>query len=131
MKSSNILLLSILVFLFTSCKKDEIPELVNSWKLIEILADPGDGSGTFQPVTSNKVVSFYGDGTVSCNGILCQMSTESGTSSAGSYSESEMTITPENCGIMAYVITYELQNSNLILNHPCFEPCREKYELVD
>lgn len=121
--------ISILVFLFSSCKKEESPELVNSWKLMEVLADPGDGSGTFQPVSSDKTVSFYANGTVSCNGQLCTMGSESNNGSTGTYTESEMTITPENCGISPFVIYYEFDGSDLILNYPCIEACREKYQL--
>lgn len=115
--------------LLWSCKKEESPDLVNSWKLIEVLADPGDGSGTFQPVSSSKIVSFYANGTVTSNGQLCTMSIESNNSSEGTYAEAEMAITPENCGIAPFVISYEFEGSNLILNYPCFEACREKYEL--
>lgn len=132
MKSKSILLFLFIGFLFSSCKKDEENSgLVNTWKLIEVLADPGDGSGTFQPVSSDKTVSFYEDGSVVSNGQMCSMGIAVDNGSSGTYSESEMAITPENCGFAAYVIYYEFENSNLILNHPCFEACREKYELVD
>ncbi len=132
MKSPYILLFSTLVVVFASCKKEsEDPELVHSWKLIEILADPGDGSGTFQPVSSDKTISFFEDGTVTSNGILCQMSSESGTGSAGTYSETELSITPDNCGVAAFEMNYEFDGVNLIINYPCFEPCREKYEPVN
>lgn len=131
MKSLHILYLSALVFLFASCKKEEAPALVNSWKLIEVLSDPGDGSGTFQPVTSSKTVSFFDDGTVGSNGILCQMSSGSGTGSAGTYSETEKVITPENCGVAPFLIHYEMEGANLILNYPCIEACREKYAVVE
>lgn len=132
MKSRYNLLFSALVIAFTSCEKEEQDsELVNSWKLIEVLADPGDGSGTFQPVTSDKIISFFEDGTVTSNGILCQMSSETGTGSTGTYSETELSITPDNCGFAAFVMTYEFAGANLIINYPCFEPCREKYELIN
>jgi hypothetical protein len=132
MKSRYILFFSALVLVFASCKKvSEDPTLINTWKLMEVLADPGDGSGTFQPVTSDKTISFFADGTVTSNGNLCQMSTETGTGSAGTYSEAEMSITPDNCGFAPFVMTYELDGANLILSYPCFEPCREKYVVVE
>ncbi len=129
MKLRYTLLFSAFLFILTSCKKEETPELVNSWKLIEILADPGDGSGTFQPVSSNKIISFFANGSVTSNGQLCNMGTESNASSEGTYAEAETAITPDNCGIAPFVIYYEFDGSNLILNYPCFEACREKYEL--
>ncbi len=132
MKSRYILLFSALVLVFASCKKEsEDPTLINTWKLIEVLADPGDGSGTFQPVTSDKTISFFADGTVTSNANLCQMSTDTGMGSAGTYSETELSITPDNCGVSAFVMTYELTGANLILSYPCFEACREKYVVVD
>ena len=124
----NLLFLAF-IFLFASCKKEDGPELVNSWKLIEILADPGDGSGTFQAVSSTKIVSFFANGTVTSNGQLCNMGTQSNPSSEGTYVEAETAITPDNCGIAPFVIYYEFDGSNLILNYPCIEACREKYEL--
>tara|TARA_R110002072_G_scaffold31648_2_gene97389 strand:- start:125 stop:517 length:393 start_codon:yes stop_codon:yes gene_type:complete len=129
MKLGYIFLFSSIVLLFSSCKKEEEPELVNTWKLIEMLADPGDGSGTFQPVASDKLVQFYANGTVTSNGFLCQMGTESNSGSSGTYSEAEMSLTPNNCGIAPFVIYYEFEGANLILNYPCIEACRERYEL--
>lgn len=45
------------LFLATACSKDKSvgnESLVNGkWKLIETLADPGDGSGKWQPVNNN------------------------------------------------------------------------------
>ena len=41
-----------------ACTEEETDDLRNKWKLIEVLADPGDGSGTFQPVESDKTISF-------------------------------------------------------------------------
>lgn len=126
----NILLFSFLLSI-SSCKKQKDPQLISEWRLIEVLADPGDGSGTFQPVISDKTIEFFSDGTVTSNGNLCTMSSPSGTGSSGSYDETEMTVTPDNCGVAAFVILYELSGENLILSYPCIEACREKYEAVD
>lgn len=129
MKYNYALLFAAITLLFSSCKKEEEPDLVNSWKLIEVLADPGDGSGTFQPVTSDKVVSFYTDGTVTSNASICTMETQVGTSSTGTYSTVDSTIAVDDCVINGFPLTFEMSGSNLILNYPCIEPCREKYEL--
>lgn len=129
MKGIRVILLFAISIVISSCEKE--PELVSKWKLIETLADPGDGSGQFQPVESDKTMEFFADGTVVSNGILCQMSVESGNNSTGTYSELEMNITPDNCGINPFVVLYEIQESHLVLSYPCFEPCREKYEVTD
>jgi hypothetical protein len=126
-----ILLVSVSALCITSCKKENPPELTTEWKLIEQLMDPGDGSGTFQPVTSDKTIEFFNDGTVTSNGDLCTMSSLSGTGSSGTYDETEMIVTADNCGIATFEIRYELSGDYLILSYPCIEPCREKYEAID
>ena len=56
------LTMSILIMTLISCNKtDEIDissAVVGTWKLTEVLADPGDGSGTFYTVSSNKNLIF-------------------------------------------------------------------------
>jgi len=54
----NITLFAITYLLFVSCDNYsdpviETPELLGTWRLIEVLADPGNGSGTFNPVDSD------------------------------------------------------------------------------
>ena len=68
------------VFLFLalgflySCDKDDDKStdkgLIGNWKLIEVLADPGDGSGTFAVVESNKIITFQQNGIITSNGTL-------------------------------------------------------------
>lgn len=109
-----------------SCNKVEISSknspLIGNWKLTEILADPGNGSGTFNPVTSNKTLTFDANGTVSSNGTICDMSTVSNTSSTGTY-----TTTTNSINSSSTTIIYELTGTTLILNYPCIEPCKAKY----
>ncbi|WP_452222106.1 hypothetical protein [Lacinutrix salivirga] len=42
--------------------------LIGNWKLIEVLVDPEDGSGTFQSIESNKTIEFKVNGIVKING---------------------------------------------------------------
>ena len=80
-----------LIFILLSCSSDNTkPEthhegLLGKWKLIEQLADPGDGSGTFNPVESDRTIEFFSDGTITVNGSLCYMSTGVETNSSGTY----------------------------------------------
>ena len=65
------LTIAIFFLTFTSCDKDEnatTNSLEGTWKLTEILADPGDGSGTFNPISSNKKLIFDNNGNVTSNG---------------------------------------------------------------
>lgn len=107
--------------------------LVSKWHLVEQLMDPGDGSGAFQPVTSDKTISFFEDGSVSSeNGSICVGEVWSGgTSSSGTYSEVTMTIDVANCTGGHVPLSYEMDGGFLILNYPCIEPCQEKYEQIN
>lgn len=125
----SILLLAMTSLLF-SCHKNEaeLPpnsSLAGTWKLTELLQDPGDGSGTFQAVKSNKNIVFTSNNQVTSNGILCDMSIESNSKTTGSYSETDSTINPSNC--QNRIIHYELNATTLILSYPCIEACRAKY----
>jgi len=131
MKSTYVIL--VLTIALVSCNtEEEGPQLVSKWHLIEQLADPGNGSGTFQPVSSQKTIEFLEDGTLTSNGSLCNMEVQVGNGSSGIYNNSDSTIIVEDCGFAPpYPMTFEMQNGFLILNYPCIEPCREKYEPVE
>ena len=122
MKKSILFL--IILGLFTSCSDDDITnnELLGSWKLIEILISPG-GLGTFQPVVSDKIITFSSDGIVTSNGSLCDMSIQSSTPDSGIYSIVDSTINSSGC-----TLNFELMSSTLIIRYPyCIEPCLAKY----
>ena len=108
-------------------------DLISKWKLIEMYSDPGDGSGDFETVSSNKTVSFYSDDVIASNGDLCIMGTNTTDGSFGSYTMgSSNTITPSSCAVdLPFGITYTINNSTLILYYPCIEACAEKYELIE
>jgi hypothetical protein len=124
----------VLIFLgfLLSCNKKTDPissSIVGTWKLIEVLADPGDGSGTFQPVNSTKTIIFDANGNVSSNGSMCDMSTGANTGSTGTYSDAQATFNSIECQNLT--INYELNNTTLILIYPCIEPCKAKYIKVE
>lgn len=125
-----IILLSILLTVF-ACNKSEVKQidtnLTGKWALTEVLADPGDGSGTFHPVQSNKILEFHADGTITSNGSICDMSIEANSPSSGTYSLADSTISPADCNY-PMKIKFEHSGSLLILYYPCIEPCSMKYE---
>lgn len=134
MKNYILILFTLLLIGCTSNdKKQKIgnTELLGSWKVIEQLADPGDGSGTFQPVTYNRTVEFFSNGTISASGTLCYMGTENNPSS-GSFvltPENEFNdgeITPTDCSYTEARIYFKIEGENLILWYPCIEGCGEK-----
>ena len=128
----------LLALLLINCTSDDAkpkidnPELLGKWRVIEQLADPGDGSGTFQPISSNRTVEFFSNGTVTASGTLCFMGTENNSGSGTFVLDSESglnegEITPNDCNPDFYRISFEIESSNLILWYPCIEGCGEKF----
>jgi hypothetical protein len=92
------------------------------------LFDPGDGSGTFQSVNSNKTLIFDTTGNVTSNGLICDMSIGTSANSIGTYSEANSTINSTNCTNLT--LNYELNADTLIIIYPYIEPCKAKYIIV-
>ncbi len=126
----RILLFFLVLGVLFSCNKDKEPEnkLIGDWKLIEVLADPGDGSGTFNAVQSNKIIRFENDGIITSNGNLCDMSINSDNATSGTYSITDMTLNSPDCSYPDYGITFDVNGNTLMINYPCIEPCIAKYE---
>lgn len=122
--------LMISLLLVFSCDKDETEDanLVGRWELIEVLADPGDGSGTFQNVSSDKYLEFNADSTITSNGQICDMTLTSSQSSSGTYSLLDSTLTSSACNDSTMKIKFSVQGSNLIVYYPCIEACQAKFE---
>ena len=121
----------VIIFFITmvACDKaDPIIEedIVGTWQLKEQLLDPGDGSGTFLPVESDKTITFLPDGTFTSNGRTCFMGTSIDEGSSGSYDPLNSIITPDGCTLIID-ISYEIQGANLILYYQCIEACAQKY----
>ena len=119
----------VILSLFTSCKKKDGGSLTGTWELKEVLMDPGNGSGVFTAVSSDKNLVFNTNGNVNSNGIICDMSIESNTSTSGTYSEIDSSIISATCQNL--IIKYELSGDTLILIYPCFEACKAKYNRVN
>lgn len=127
-----IILLVCLGLLFACNESDDNQEnnLQSKWKLTEVLADPGDGSGTFQPIESDLTIEFYNDGTLKSNGLLCYMALESSEETSGTYSIVDNTISPDNCD-HSLDFTIDSENSRLIISYPCIEPCGLKFVKIN
>ena len=115
----------VIISFLTSCKKNDRGSLTGTWELKEVLMDPGNGSGVFTAVGSDKNLVFNTNGNVNSNGVICHMSIESNTSTAGTYSEIDSTIISTTCPNL--ILKYEVSGDTLILIYPCFEPCKAKY----
>jgi hypothetical protein len=125
--------LYLIIFCLSSCTStNEESSTINeigSWKLIAILADPGDGSGVFQPVLSDKTTTFETNRTISCTGNLCDLSIGSTLNTSGTYSSNNATIQTTNCNQLQ--LTYEIEGNTLIINYPFIETCKAKYSRIE
>ena len=129
MKKLALLLLSFTLLFACKRNTDVNSSLIGNWQLIETLSGPGDGSGTFQAVTSNKTVTFNANGTLSSNGDICNMSIDSNSPTSGTYDTTATSIAA-GCVNAGIDITYVHNGTELIIRYPCFEPCWAKYQKV-
>ncbi len=131
MKLKLLFVLMGLFVLSSSCNKypcDLCDGICGKWKLVEELMDPGDGSGTFQPVSSTKEIEFFGNGTFEANGEMCVMANQSSSTQTGTYDSSGSTFSPDNCSSQTpLTYSYSISGDTLILSYPCFEGCQQKY----
>lgn len=127
----NFSFILILILSMSSCTKDNDNEalLVGEWQLVEVLMDPGDGSGTFQPMESNVKISFYSDNIVKSNASFCQMGVATGLPSTATYSTEEAKIFV-NCDGFEFLY-FEFEGDYLIMgNYMCIEQCSQKYRKI-
>ncbi len=125
------LLISVSVLLLAlGCSTDKKDHLEGRWELVAELADPGDGSGTFQPTNREKYLEFTSAREVVSNVSHCMFSENADSGKSGSYSlEESVLIFTCDSGEESY--SFQLINDELILNFPrCIEPCQEKYKRV-
>ena len=128
-----IILLGLIGLLFSCNIEDDSSAdtgLVGDWKLIEVLTDPGDGSGTFLAVESNKIISFYQNGTVTSNGTICNTSIEANNPTSGTYSLTNSTFNSQDCYNPEFEYQFEQDGNILIVIYPCIEPCLAKYKKI-
>lgn len=126
MKFKVFIFISLLAIFSCNNDEDSNVELIGTWELIEVLVDPGDGSGVFQPTDSNKTIQFNNDKTLNSNSYLCSMFSIANEASTGEYNEQEQTIFSLSCNSQM-VLNYQIENNRLIINHFCIEACAEKY----
>ncbi len=141
----KVILIVLTLFLVSCSSHDnkiliENEVLLGKWKIIETLIDPGDGSGTFQPTESDRVIEFFNNGTVIINGELCYTSSEVGAQQSGTFkfisshetdTNHDGEIKPNNCENSVAKIYFDINSNNqLILWYPCIEGCGEKFEKI-
>jgi hypothetical protein len=124
-KTLSLLLLVVMV----SCNCDHEPSnaaLEGKWKLVAQLVDPGDGSGIFVKIASDKTLEFSKNATVVSNGSICSMDGGAAIESEGTFDKHESIIVTKDC-TPQMKISYTISGNELILSYPCIEGCKAKY----
>lgn len=119
------------VLLLLCCKKDNTgPDnaLEGTWKLIAMYADPGDGSGDFLPVNSQKTIQFNADGTYSSNGDICAFSAKADGDTEGEYLTMEVGFQIVCESEFSIQLRLDVQDGYLIVTFFCIEPCQQKFQ---
>lgn len=128
-------LIPILAFLLLACGDDTAsPTLEGRWQLFEVLADPGDGSGTFKSVESDEEIKFFPNGSIATTFSICaQFSDGPPVPGSGTYDTVKMIIIPENCIATNPPLEYHYEldkNGHLIVYFRCIERCGHKYRKI-
>lgn len=135
MKKYLFLIIGLTLFV-SACEESNLNsgELIGVWQLSEVLADPGDGSGTFQPTTDDIKISFFTEGNLFvepgifyCTGLILYDNFN------GKYDTTTSVLIPFDCkfGDNQAEYDYELNADNeLIVYLPCIEPCANKFVKV-
>ena len=124
----NLLFFLLIVFILTGCDKESgTTDIIGEWELIEVLADPGDGSGQFRPVSSDKRIRFFEDGTYTSTGSICDFSIESEGDSTGTYLLSDSGYRISCSEAPEFTIGLRIEDGYLIVTFPCIEPCLHKF----
>ncbi len=126
--------LSLIIFSCTTSdtSQSETPEFIGKWKLVAILHDPGDGSGTYQPVVvQKKTINFLTTGYVNSNFSLCDISSSTTVNYLAPYFTDNHYITTQECTSGNFDIPYTLEDGYLILHYPCIEVCAYKFAKIN
>lgn len=102
----------------------------NTYKLTAILVDPGDGSGTFRNVNSQKTITLFSGGTIVGSGNFCFMDISNVGTTSGTFSATNSTLTFDGCTNFAVPLNYSIAGSELIIDYKCIEACKMKFTKI-
>ncbi len=128
----KLLLLLLAAFALSSCQKDQddrlnLTVLEGTWLLTEVLFDPGDGSGEFRKIDSERQLSLSPGNTYSANYDVCQ-AIEEGENFIGTFERIDAQEFLIPCaGSLLNSVQGRLEDGFLILYYPCDEPCAYKF----
>jgi hypothetical protein len=121
-----------LLFLVLACEKETSAPLnteavEGSWVLVEVLFDPGDGSGTFEPSDAGFEITLNSDNTFEANFHVCRVF-EEGNRNTGAFTRigGQEVLIPCS-GSILNGIQGRLESGHLVFYYPCVEPCIYKF----
>ncbi len=124
-----------MVFLAISCEKDasapiNSEQLEGTWALVEVLFDPGDGSGEFEPSNAGFEITLNTDSTFEANFHVCRIF-EEGDRNNGDFTRigGQELLIPCN-GSILNGIQGRLEDGFLVFYYPCVEPCVYRFRKV-
>lgn len=119
MRKACFTFLMITLVVLASCKKDRKDgpgEIYGTWKLTETMADPGDGSGKYRPVTGEaKYITLEASGKISGEAVPDAL-----TFKVLDSTRLELSLKGNTQPV---VFWYKVTSSKLTLNPPCIEGC--------
>ncbi|WP_420387141.1 hypothetical protein [Roseivirga sp.] len=136
-------MLIVLTGLLTSCGdkfnpcNDEFSEcsapVESHWELKEIYSDIGNGTGSFNPVDSDRSLTFLTDGTVISRGSMCTLdatSTEIHRGMVSSSQDDQLIFAGCQNGDEERSLYFEIEGNELKVYFMCIEACVHKYKRV-
>ncbi len=132
MDMKKLILLLPVALLLLACQNDRDDrvtpnQLEGTWLLTEVLFDPGDGSGEFEPSDAGFQITLNSDNSFEANFHVCRVF-EEGERLTGSFTRiavSEILIACSESVVNG--IQGRLEEGNLIFYYPCIEPCVYKF----
>ena len=101
--------------------------LYGSWELIEVLIDPGDGSGEYNPVDTGETITLKRDGTYESNWDPCASGEVPGNSFEGTFTATSQTRFELDCDGALQPVLGTLEDGLLAISYGCIEPCLYRF----
>lgn len=128
MKALFLCFLTLLVLTACQDDDDQLSPVNGTWRLSAVLSDPGNGSGTFQPVDSDRILELRANGAYTATGDLCRFTTDADASTTGVYNITDGTLFPDDCVTTGGTpLSLFIDGDELTIDYPCIEPCRHRY----
>jgi len=122
---------SIIFLLFlSSCSSEPVFKgipITGAWRVIEVLSDPGDGSGVFIQKQSDKTLTLDVDGNFKSMGSFCEFGFQGGENVKSTYKLelNDSMLLLQRCD-EAIQFSLSADNNELILRYVCNEGCALK-----